>query len=389
MTLSFRTILSLTFLLGGVSLFASSPIKDLSGVERAKELREYIRKEKPKFTERENEKRDLLEELDRLNTEQNRIRERLSNITSNQQEMTMALENLSVEFKKQRELEATEKKRLTMLFKVLYKIRKDGMLRFLVNGDNLTNVGGRIRILYRTLRSHSILTRQLEERAVRLGQSEKKLTEAKDEMQKLLSELGEQEGLLKEFLDKKHVLLKSLNQKQQYFQTALREYKTISKELSALFDNFESLRDSDGKFVPHRSSLPLPVDVGKLVKNFGKSVNERFGTVTYQKGIEILADHHSEVKAVLPGVVEFDGWVKGLGNVLILHHGGGFYSLSAHLFKSLKPKGTSVVQGEIIGLVGDTGNNDKPSLYFELRENAKAVDPVAYFSRTALQKLHN
>ena len=375
--------------LGATSLFAAAPVKDLSGVERAKELREYIRKEKPRFTERENEKRDLLEELDRLNNEQNSIRERLSDITSNQQEMTMALDNLSVEFRKQRELESTEKKRLTILFKVLYKIRKDGMLRFLVNGDNLTNVAGRIRILYRTLRSHSVLTRQLEERAIRLGQSEKKLTVAKDEMQKLLGELGEQEELLKGFLEKKHVLLKSLNQKQQYFQTALKEFKTISKELSALFDNFESMRDSDGNFTPHRASLPLPVDVGKLVKNFGKSVNERFGTVTYQKGIEILADHRSEVKAVLPGMVEFDGWVKGLGNVLILHHGGGFYSLSAHLFKSLKPKGTNVLQGETIGLVGDTGNNDKPSLYFELRQNSKAIDPVAYFSKLALQKLRH
>ena len=61
--------------------------------------------------------------------------------------------------------------------------------------------------------------------------------------------------------------------------------------------------------------------------------------------------------------------------MVILHHGAGLYTLNAHLFKNLLAKGQRVMQGDSIGLVGDTGGNDKPSLYFEIRESRSSVDP--------------
>jgi murein hydrolase activator len=360
-----------------------------NGVVRAKELSEFIKKEKPKFQERENQKRDLLENLDKLNADENHVRERIAASQSSQQELTMSLENLSVEFQKQKTLEALEKKRVLLILKVLYQIKRDGLLRFLVFGDNLANFAARTRILYRTLRSHSSLTHQMEERSRRLTQSEKRLLRAQEEMKKVLNELNAQASILSELLAKKHEMLGRINHKQSYFQTAVKEYRQISKQIATLFENFESARDEEegDSTGPALSTLPLPIEAGRLVKSFGRSVNERFGTVTYQKGIEIEADQGTKVSAILPGIVEYDGWVKGLGNVLIVHHGSGFYSLSAHLFKILKPKGSEVAQGETVGLVGDTGNNEKPSLYFELREKGKAVDPTSYFSSAAMQNL--
>jgi murein DD-endopeptidase MepM/ murein hydrolase activator NlpD len=53
----------------------------------------------------------------------------------------------------------------------------------------------------------------------------------------------------------------------------------------------------------------------------------------------------------------------------------------------LVKKGDRVKQGSSIGLVGDTGNNDKPSLYLELRQQTQALNPVDFFSKEALRKL--
>lgn len=366
--------------------FASSTT-DPSDLQRAKKLQEFIRNEKPRFERRETQRRDLLEELDKLNVGQNTVRQRISAISANHQELTMALDNMSLEIEKQKQLELAQKQRLLLLLKIVYKIQKDGVVRFLVNGQDLGAVASRVRILFRTLRAHSETTKQLGERATRLSQSEKKLSTATSEVQALLSELREQEGLLAVLLKKKHQLLAGLNQKQRHYQVTMKEYKQISSQLATLFDNFEAMREGQG-FLPNRASLPLPVELGRIVKNFGRSVHEKFHTVTYQKGIEIEADHNTPVTAILPGIVEYEGWVKGLGNVMIVHHGGGFYSLSAHLFKSLKTQGAKVAQGETIGFVGDTGNNEKPSLYFEIRENGKAVDPLMYFSPKALASLN-
>lgn len=363
-------------------------------VERAKELKDYIRKEKAQFEARETERRDALEELDRLNADQNHVRERMGAIVATQQELNMALENLSMEVEKQHKLELVQKERLYLLLKIAYRIRKDGMLRFLVNGDDLSQLAGRVRILFRTLKMHGTLTRELGERATRLAESERKLAKTKEEFSHLLEELNEQEGLLNGFLERKKKMLKAIGQKQNFYQAAMKEYRQISKHVATLFDNFESQRDS-GKdpgamadVMPSRGTLPLPLASGNVVSQFGRSVHKTFQTVTYRKGIEIEAEQNTPVKAILPGVVEYDGWVKGLGNVLILHHGNGFYTLSAHLYKTLQPRGTRVAQGEAIGLVGDTGSSERPSLYFEIRENGKAVDPLMYFSPQALASLH-
>ena len=375
-------------LLASCLAMAASPVGEPAGTERAKQLKDYIQKERPRFERRETLKRDVLEELDHLNADQNRVRERIIAITQNQQELTMALDNLSIEFQKQKDEEAAQKKRLYLLLKIVHKIKQDGVLRFIVNGDNLGNLAGRIRVLYHTLKAHSQITAQLEERANRLAASEKKVSVARQDLQRSLDELKEQEWLLSSFLEKKQRVLQAINQKQSYYYSALKEYKVVSAQLAALFNNFESMRDTEEGLFPGHGSLPLPVEFGKVVKSFGREVSERFHTVTYQKGIEIEADHNSPVLAVMPGIVEYQGWVKGLGNVVIVHHGGGFYSLSAHLFKTVKEKGAKVEQGEMIGYVGDTGTSEKPSLYFELRENEKAVDPLLYFSRKALASLH-
>ncbi len=374
-------------LFSSLCAFAATSTDNGNNLQRAKQLKEYLQREKPKFEERETQRRGILEELDRLNQGQNAVRQRINTISQNQQELEMALGNLSMEVEKQKEQEKVEKKRLAGLMKIVYRVKQDGVFRFLINGQDLGAIASRIRVLYHTLKTHSVLTRQIEERAVRLSASEKKLSSAQVDVQGLLSELKEQEELLDGILQKKHFILKNLNQRQAGFQVAMKEYKQVSGQLTKMFDNFESMREGDG-FFPNRGSLPLPVELGHIVKNFGRSVHKNFHTVTYQKGVEIEAEHNTPVTAILPGVVEYEGWVKGLGNILIVHHGGGFYSLSAHLFKSLKTQGGKVQQGETIGYVGDTGSSEKPSLYFEIRENGKAVDPLMYFSPQALASLN-
>jgi septal ring factor EnvC (AmiA/AmiB activator) len=196
----------------------------------------------------------------------------------------------------------------------------------------------------------------------------------------LLVELTEQEQVLSELLARKKILLTHLNDKQHNFQSLVSEYNKISTHMSSLF-NKHSTEQETSKSKKIKGDLLFPLDAGKIVKNFGKTVHEKFGTVIYQKGIEIESEIEAKVRAVLAGTVEYQGWVKGLGNVIIIRHPGNYYSLNAHLYKPLKDIGQTVDKGEVIGLVGDTGDNEKPSLYFEFREKGKAVDPLSYFSK--------
>lgn len=366
--------------------FSATQPENASKSDRAKQLKDFIKKEKPFFEARESQRKDTLDELDKLNANQNHVREKIGEFNANQKELNMAIDNLSMEYQKQKELEQQQRKRLFLLLKVVYKIRKDGILRFVMDGHNLSQLAGRVRIVYHTLRSHALITKQLEERALRLEESEKKLAATKEELSTVLNDLKEQEQLLGSLLQKKKTLLKNINHRQNSYQIANRELKRLSTQLATMFNSFEQNHDTEQMAFPRKGSLTVPV-VGRVTKGFGKTVHEKFGTITWHKGLEIEAEQGATVVSVLPGVVEYAGWVRGLGNVVILHHGGGFYSLNAHLFKASKPAGARVEQGELIGLVGDTGNSDHPSLYFEFRENGKAVDPISYFSKSSLASL--
>jgi hypothetical protein len=76
------------------------------------------------------------------------------------------------------------------------------------------------------------------------------------------------------------------------------------------------------------------------------------------------------------GVVVFSGWsTGGYGNVVIIDHGTGYQTLYAHLSAVISGCGSSVVQGQTIGLGGNTGNSSGAHLHFEVRYQGGFVNP--------------
>jgi septal ring factor EnvC (AmiA/AmiB activator) len=98
-------------------------------------------------------------------------------------------------------------------------------------------------------------------------------------------------------------------------------------------------------------------------------------------GIEIKAPYGTAVKAVAQGKVVYAERFLGYGKVILIDHGGGFYSLYGHLADYLVSLGAAVKELQSIGTVGDTGSLEGPRLYFELRQNGKPVDPLGWLSK--------
>jgi murein DD-endopeptidase MepM/ murein hydrolase activator NlpD len=83
----------------------------------------------------------------------------------------------------------------------------------------------------------------------------------------------------------------------------------------------------------------------------------------------------------MPGVVTFSGWQRDYGTMVIIRHAQGFESVYAHNHSNLVQKGQIVEKGQIIALMGRTGNATGCHVHFELRKNGRPVDPLAYFNR--------
>jgi len=119
-----------------------------------------------------------------------------------------------------------------------------------------------------------------------------------------------------------------------------------------------------------KKKLAWPVK-GKLRHRFG---TRKQGYLKW-KGVLISAPIGRQVETIHNGTILFSDWLKGYGLLTVIDHGNGYMSLYAHNQALLKSVGDRVETGEAIALVGQSGGQDQPGVYFEIRHQGKAVNP--------------
>lgn len=116
---------------------------------------------------------------------------------------------------------------------------------------------------------------------------------------------------------------------------------------------------------------------GPLLHRYGEQLQ---GELRW-KGIVIGASEGSEVKAVADGRVILADWLQGYGLVVVVEHGKGDMSLYGYNQSALVSVGAQVRAGQPIALVGSSGGQGRPSLYFEIRRQGQAVNPQPWLGR--------
>ena len=113
---------------------------------------------------------------------------------------------------------------------------------------------------------------------------------------------------------------------------------------------------------------------GRVLSAYGAK-----GDGLFNDGINIAAARGTTVGAAENGVVAYAGnEVKGMGNLIIIQHSGGWMTVYAHLDSMTVRRGNKVSVGQKIGTVGETGKVDEPQLHFEIRKGTKAYNPSTY-----------
>ena len=92
-------------------------------------------------------------------------------------------------------------------------------------------------------------------------------------------------------------------------------------------------------------------------------------------GLDIAAVFQSEVMATQRGIVIMSNKVNHLGNTIIIAHPNNYYSLYAHLDKTIISKYDFVEKNQVIGYVGKADNGEGPHLHFEIWHNNLIIDP--------------
>lgn len=140
--------------------------------------------------------------------------------------------------------------------------------------------------------------------------------------------------------------------------------------------NYGALSGNETEEIMSSGEFAWPVPASKRVSSpFGS----RWGR--HHDGIDIAAREGASIVAASDGVVVYSGsQIGGYGNITVLAHRDGFFTVYAHAQKNYTKKGERVHRGQVIAKVGQTGRSTGPHLHFEIRHDSKPINPKSFYA---------
>ncbi len=215
-------------------------------------------------------------------------------------------------------------------------------------------------------------------------------------LEALRSQIAAEEARLAALAKTHYDELGQLNQSQESRQSLLASLKgkiaTEGQEVSRLAAQEQDLTrliaelttilsdypiSSEEPFSKHKGKLTWPV-AGTPLHDFGQP---RVGGGIKWNGVVLAAPRGREVRAVYHGRIAFADWLAGMGLLVIVDHGEGYMTLYGYNETILKNAGDWVAPGDVIATVGDSGGQQQASVYFELRQGTRPIDPRQWITR--------
>lgn len=344
-------------------------------------INEQIKDINGKILKLKREKKSILNEIYKIELkykkekiENNKIKIQINNVQGKINKKETEKKELRLEIQK-------SKKKMEKIVRVIYKIGSNAHLKVFIQIKSLNQLYKNYR-LFTTLIDYNIYEiEKVKESIFKLDRIKKDL---QFEQTKLID--------LKKIQDKKIEKIKNLKKDKLNFISNIsndkKKYLRLINELKYEAENLNTLiynkytksffKSKDVGFLKGRLIWPIN---GKIISSFGKVRSTRFDTYVFNNGIEIKPSNSDKIKSVFPGVVVFTDYLKGYGDVIIIQHYKNFHSLYGHCEKMFKNKGDAVKQGDVIGIVGDTGSIYGKSLYFELRKKLKVQNPLKWLRK--------
>ncbi len=202
-------------------------------------------------------------------------------------------------------------------------------------------------------RQKGVLEAQLRERDILIKEKIK-------ENERLEQKKSDRDRLLKRISSERRSIQEQLKQKLQAFDEISgvirsKERRRRSSALKHISTNFSSLR----------GRMMWPVE-GRIVQKYGENVNPKTRTVIENIGIDIQAQEEAAVRAVCGGQILYVGWQRGMGNIVMIDHGDGYYTVYGRLEVVFVNPKEMIGEGDIIGRVGDRKSYNGSVLHFEI-----------------------
>ncbi len=378
----FILVVLLSLLSGGFSAFGADKTADKKELQR---IKREMREKKKKLKRADRKERSILSDLEKID----RGIQKGSRELKNQQRWLRESKEALREVEKNnaalnRELDVL-KQYYGRRLRALYKMRRGGYAAAILSPNGTGQTVKRIKYLGMIAERDRVVMQEYGNTLTILAARLEEIAEKKKDLLARRRAVKSKKSALKARRRKKAVILASVRQKKGLYEQSLRELEEASASLWAMIKRREKSKWFSKSTTPDSQDrdwqrLPWPLK-GQVLTKFGMQRHPQFGTMVFRRGIEIKAHEGESVRAVRDGQVAYADWYKGYGKLVILNHGSGFYTLYGNLSRLNLSKDDRVARGQVLGLAGETGSLKGPALYFEIRRNGKAQDPLQWLAR--------
>lgn len=282
----------------------------------------------------------------------------------------------------------------------LYKAGELGALRMFFSAESFPQMAENIRYMRSILEHDKQIFSEYDKQIVELRKLKADLERDAAKKAHIKDGIAVKKLEIEQEKSKKAALLVQVRQDRSSYEKSLKELQANAARLQTMMARLEALsrrklsarhekRGSklkplaelppvpDRGFASQKGRMSLPVR-GEIVETYGKHKHPDFDSYTFSKGLSISAGSGSEIRSIYDGSVIFADYFKGYGNMIIIDHGGGYFSLYAHAARILKKVGAEIARNETVATVGDSDSSRGPMLYFEIRHQGKPVDPAGW-----------
>lgn len=359
--------------------------QDVSTYEkRLEQIEAQINSLKNKINKVKKREASILSELAKIGFEKKLIMKELSLYNTQANKATSELQTIRKKIPPLKAALEQDKKAIEQILVSLYKHGHVNYFGLLLQVKDMGNLISENKNLTRLAEYQNDIISDYIESLAQLKTAEEQQALKKNEVTQLLRKAKKKKTELEAQERKNRAFVNDITLNKKTYVETLSELESRSQELQKfiqkLLRNEISLPFPLIPLYDNKGSLSWPIN-GRVVTHFGLQTHPVFQTVTQNNGIEISSEPNEIINSVHPGLVVFNDYFQGYGNLIIIDHGLAYYTLYGHCAEFLVKKGDPVQAGDAIARVGETDSLKGISLYFEIRHKTEPLNPLHWLKR--------
>lgn len=354
--------------------------------ERLDEARTKKQNTRRKLNKTESRESSLLEIIDRYNSELKRVKDRLSELKRKERKARKKYQEAKRKFRQTNSKLEKQKKLVARRLRYAYMNRQVEGAGLLLKASDVSDFMTRMRYYREILNLDQSILDDYKDARKTLRARKKQRKKSLNWLKHLQNKVQETIERKEQILSKRKSVLSKIRNKKSLYKRKLRELENQQQKLKQKVFRLQELQSDKAaklkklrhEFGRQKGNLPWPVESREVLRPFGEWQRQKGGPSFENDGIDIGVPSGSAVKVIAPGTVVFARPYTGMGQVVIVRHGGGFTTLYGSLIETKVSQGDELEEGDVVGKAGETSGFRESRLYFQIFRGKQILNPVKW-----------